>query len=394
MTVVQPNCHTFHPTLETVLMGPKLQSYMEPLNQSVTPLPFGLKKNKRLPIEQEKAAFNSYKDQLFQWKSPPLSYKPGTKGYILTCRLDVPCLANLLYLVGTSPALAPIELWMTREELETANQKLLTTLVSNQVTIKVFDDYIAQYTEYIGPLYKHRKANYHYKLLALVMTQFQHVILLDRDFYLLQKPEMALNSLIQSGANAAFWHDMVGISAQNPIWDLVGISPIAGYAQDSCFVYINKETAWRGLYLAAYMNQKQNVYYQLVHGDKDTFFIAFESLGINYTWAPYAPYLLCKSSQKTATDVRSHQPDLTGQPLGVHLGVFTCAQSKDPNFIKYLWTYDANKHYVKINKNGSRSVVPFEQGKDTSTVVPSEAYIGSFAKVISQDICLAELLLS
>ena len=341
-------------------------------------------------VVKEKLLLDKYKERLTKWKEPPLPYKAGTKGIVITCNLDVSCLANLLHLVKFHQTQLPIELWMARHELTPAHESLLRRLFGQRVIPKVFEEYDDIYVNATTPLIAREKRPFHYKLMAMAMSQFQEVMLFDRDFYLIQKPEQAFKTSQENGAGAMFWHDMTGVCPTNPIWKLVGAKPILGYSQDSCIVYLDKAVAWRGLYLAAYMNQKQSVFYRLLFGDKDTFFISFESLGLKYSWPPFAPYLLRSTDQKTESTVRSLHPDISGKPLGVHLGVLTCNTTLDPNFIKYLWTYDPNEYRVV---GWSRIVSPYVHKDDTSTIVPSKDYIGNFPDIISLCICTAQELL-
>ena len=142
--------------IEAVEDGTEIRGHFEPpITQDVYPVSFlsceSVKplKNK---LKREKEALNAFKAKLAQWNSPTFPYKPGTKGYVITCRLDTPCLSNLLYLVNSSKTLPPIELWMTKQELDLANHDMLLMLLSTYVTVKVFDEHVDQYNKLFGPL--------------------------------------------------------------------------------------------------------------------------------------------------------------------------------------------------------------------------------------------------
>jgi len=96
---------------------------------------------------------------------------------------------------------------------------------------------------------------------------------------------------------------------------MLGIQKHLGVAGESGLVIINKAVAWRGLYFVAYMNNKQNVFYRMVWGDKDTFFLAFDFMDLPYYFVPYAP----SSIGNNRYQFSFVQADPDGVPLFIHL---------------------------------------------------------------------------
>jgi len=192
--------------------------------------------------------------------------------------------------------------------------------------------------------------------MAIVASEFEKVIWIDSDAFLVQN----ISSFIRqaSKSSAIFWHDIWAIHEKNPVWGLLNrTKAIRGPSQESGIVFINKATSWRGLYTTAYMNQKQPMYYSLVWGDKDTFFLGYEAMNERYSFIPYSPLLIGKSeSQLKPTHQHGLQTkfigysfvqlDMNGRPLCVHLvsgkkfitpflkkgeRLFTLIRSFDPN---------------------------------------------------------------
>jgi len=187
------------------------------------------------------------------------------------------------------------------------------------------------------------------------------MIWVDSDAFLLQN----LTDIIkQTSTGTLFWHDIWSVHPENPIWQLMGIeNPVLGLSQESGVVYIDKEVGWRNLYLSAYMNQRQTMYYSMLWGDKDTFFLSFESTKTPYTFVPWPPFIAGKMGSELAADggYRSAskekfyaysfvQPDMIGRPCYVHLvtGKEFILPYLDQNkkIFSLIRTYDANRAHM------------------------------------------------
>ena len=135
--------------------------------------------------------------------------------------------------------------------------------------------------------------------------------------------------------------------------------PIRGVSQESGLMCINKSTSWKGLYVAARMNQQQRIYYSVLYGDKDTFFLSYEVLGEPYEFVPWSPFLVGKLADElfSPKELGDYQPkqflgysfihtDMKGRALCLHLvsgkkyvreflekdtKLFTSLRSYDPN---------------------------------------------------------------
>ena len=353
-------------------------------------------------VQVEHASFSRFKRSIIERDTAPFPFENGTKGIVVTCVLDELCLANLLLMVHTHKTKLPIELWLQKEYAQPCALAALQQKVGDRVTLRYFDDQMEEYAQATARISRSKRfANTQYKLMALAMSSFEKVLLVDQDSYLVQTPDQAMETCIKAAkdAGAVFWHDVYGICPENPVWQIVGVVEEQGYAQESGLVFIDKSVAWRGLYLAAYMNQRQLAYYNLLLGDKDTFFLSFESLGLKYKWVPYVPYILCTTADRdTAVGVSFLQPDVDGVPLAVHLvsGKPDAMNniSNGEQFFSHVWTYDPNSNKVgtvlRIVPNEATNNNPPYEG----VIEPSSKFIGNFPDVIAAQIREASSLLS
>lgn len=213
--------------------------------------------------------------------------------------------------------------------------------------------------------------------MALVGSQFAKVVLLDADAFLLEQASQIINS---SRTGTLFWHDIWSLHPHNPVWVLLGLTkPVEGLCQESGIVYIDKSTAWRGLYAAALMNQHQPMYYTVLWGDKDTFFLGYEAMNMSYTFVPYSPLLLGKMDLDD-TGIASRllisnvlyaprhfagysfvQLDMEGRAAFVHFvsGKATILKhvKKRSRLFTYVRSFDPNTHHIVSVGAGMYDVV-------------------------------------
>ena len=191
------------------------------------------------------------------------------------------------------------------------------TFHGKPLTIRFFDDFDKQYLDFFGKVEKFRHLHFYYlKVQAMVCSRFQRILFIDEDAFLLQDPLVVIESKLAQQTGTLFWHDMYGIHHDNLIWQVFDISPHDGLAGESGVVFMDKERTWHALYLAAFMNNKQSIFHRMVWGDKDTFFLACERLGIPYSFVPYAPYSIGYSRWSQISFLQS---DTNGVPFFIHI---------------------------------------------------------------------------
>ena len=228
--------------------------------------------------------------------------------------------------------------------------------------------------------------------MAIVGSEFDRILWVDSDAYMLRNFSY-ISSLTNTGT--LFWHDVHKTSYDNPIWRVCNITPIQFLAQESGLVYYQKSMRWRSLYVAAYMNQKQNIYYAMLWGDKDTFHLACAAMGEPYTFVPYGSFMVGKTTEELRQDLgislpageaRGYlfcQPDTEGRALFVHgkAKVDTYAREGKKLFSVVI-SYDGNTEHVEWSGE-LRYAVKNEGGKG-GTYHDSNVALGDYEKHFTQ----------
>lgn len=259
------------------------------------------------------------------------------------------------------------------------------------LSIRFFDDFDKQYFDFFGQVDEFRRKYYFYlKLQAMVCSKFQRVLLVDGDAFLLQDPRFIVDSKMAQQTGALFWHDIYAVHSENPIWKLMGVKPRQGLAQESGAVFINKEIAWEALYLAAYMNNKQSIFNRMLWGDKDTFFIACERMGVPYTFVPYPPYSV---GFTRLTQIAFLQSDPEGVPFLLHLVSGKKCFGKLLGIEKFrkVLIYNPDNAHLYVTRLGILFFVSRERG-GWSKYISAQAignvhmFIGKVYKAASQEL--------
>jgi len=162
----------------------------------------------------------------------------------------------------------PIEVWSKPGEL---TEDAVKALVSLDAIPRVFSD---------EALKSHR---YCLKPLAILRSSFQEVLYLDADNNCLLDPSYLFDLPEFVATGALFWPDFWTTAHDNPIWEIISKIPEDSPEQESGQMLINKEICWRPLQLCLYFNRESNIYYKLLHGDKDTFRFAWLALDFKFT---------------------------------------------------------------------------------------------------------------
>lgn len=163
----------------------------------------------------------------------------------------------------------PIQLWhLGRQEVDVSMQKLVAEL-----DVECVD--ASQLSEKL-PCRSLR--GWAIKPYAIVYSSFREVLLLDADNLPLVKPELLFEMEPFKETGAAFWPDYSRLAPGRQIWSLCGIPYRDEPEFESGQILVDKERCWRPLMLALWYNANADFYYQYIHGDKETFHMAFRKL--------------------------------------------------------------------------------------------------------------------
>jgi hypothetical protein len=177
----------------------------------------------------------------------------------------------------------PIEVWhMGPDEIGPPMRGLIEEL--NAEVVDAFAVARRQPVERLG--------GWELKPYALMHSRFSEVLLLDADNVPVKDPVFLFDCAEYRGTGALFWPDIVRIAPDNPIWEISGLGYRKAPSFESGQMVIDKAKCWRALCLTQWMNQHSEAFYRVLHGDKDTFLIAWLLLGQPHHLMRHRPKLL------------------------------------------------------------------------------------------------------
>lgn len=122
---------------------------------------------------------------------------------------------------------------------------------------------------------------------ALLHSSFEEVLLLDADNVPLHNPAALFSAEPYLNTGTVFWPDGEPLSAANPLWQILRLSPSLHPAFESGQIVLHKKKCWKELNLTVFLNEHSDFFYSYVHGDKDTFHLAWRLLDRPYTIMPF-----------------------------------------------------------------------------------------------------------
>jgi hypothetical protein len=182
------------------------------------------------------------------------------------------------------------------------------------------------------------------KAFALLASSFQNSMLIDADVVFLQSPEILFQSKTFLKHGALFFHDrsLFDHSENTMKWmnDLMSKSlseygkslrvfhKKTAHEMESGVVLINKKSNLPGLLASCFLNvgEVRDKVYQFVFGDKETFWIGFEMVGMDYHFNGHFPGNLGISSlEKDGRHILCARQilhlDETGSPFWINGGI-------------------------------------------------------------------------
>jgi hypothetical protein len=145
----------------------------------------------------------------------------------------------------------------------------------------------------IRELYPARILNgWELKPYAIIHSPFKEVLFLDADNVPVVKPDFLFETPEFQETGAIFWPDFNRLGPEREIWEICGVP----YADEPEFetgqIVIDKEKCWKELCLTMWYNEYSDFYYQYVHGDKETFHMAFRKMNKCFSMVPTSVYSL------------------------------------------------------------------------------------------------------
>jgi len=361
-------------------------------------------------LKRESPKLGAFVEKVNATRSPIFPFVKGSTAMITSCTLETMCVTNLIYMMEFIHPDLPLELWLERG---VGSKKLLNYLLSKyypRLRVRYLDDVEPQYVKYFGPVERQEAVPpFHYKLMSIIASQYQKLFWVDSDSFLLQN---VTGIIKKSRDGTLFWHDIWRIHEKNPVWKVLNMSkPVRGFSQESGILYIDKGRNWRQLYVAAYMNQKQPLYYSLFWGDKETFFLSFELLKKKYTFVPHAPFMLGKYGSDIGLGIKIPenrfddffgysfvQLDLDGRAFCVHLvsgkSFILRYLRQNKRLFTVLRPYDPNRSHMDRNGLKNKTFdVRLDSMPSKMPLMASEYALGPFEERFIYSYLEAERLL-
>ncbi|KAJ3012946.1 hypothetical protein HKX48_005996 [Thoreauomyces humboldtii] len=191
------------------------------------------------------------------------------------------------------------------------------------------------------------------KPFAMLASRFREVILIDADLLFLQKPEVMLDYPLYKDTGVLLFRDRT-LGAGSPtlsalMEELMEGLPmsayyhkegragrwLSGHEGESGVIVFDKHRNFHSLLMACKMNSGpyQRDLYSIIHGDKETYWMAQEMLDLPYSWAPGAggsigylePHPHDRDMVKICGQLYHPDPDL--QPLWANGGMVSNKRS-------------------------------------------------------------------
>ncbi|CAF3384620.1 unnamed protein product [Rotaria socialis] len=210
------------------------------------------------------SSVSPYPENKFSGRGIVSSTSSGLNG----CRRLLASLQLLRWLNCT----LPVEVYAYANELEMHEIRNLKAI--QNVTLHIIKDKVI--------LKNRKKSRFVIKPFSILQSSFEHVLWMDSDNIAVNNPEYLFDLPHYKNSTAIFWPDFWKTSGRNPIWRMMNIRcREEDYEQESGQLVINKRLAWKALNLALYLNSDNDII-KLIHGDKDTFRLAWRSINVSY----------------------------------------------------------------------------------------------------------------
>lgn len=125
------------------------------------------------------------------------------------------------------------------------------------------------------------------KSFSILYSSFEQVLYLDADNVPVLDPTFLFDTGPFRDTGAVFWPDYGQLTPDRSIWEICGVPYRDEPEFESGQMLIDKSRCWRALQLTLHMNEHSDFYYRHVHGDKETFHMAWRMLGQDYAMVPH-----------------------------------------------------------------------------------------------------------
>jgi hypothetical protein len=236
-------------------------------------------------------------------KAPPPPFEFAGRGIVI-CGGGVRYFTNAWVCVNVLRQLGcklPIQLWhLGANEMDARMRELIGPLGVECVDAR----------EVAKRFPVRRLGGWQSKPYAILHSPFREVLFLDADNVPVANPEFLFETEQYRETGAIFWPDYPSTSEEPGIvWKSCGLERPGATEFESGQIVVDKTRCWEPMRLALWFNEHSDFYYQHIHGDKETFHLAFHKLRRSYGFVPTPVHRL------TATMC---QHDFTGRRIFQH----------------------------------------------------------------------------
>ena len=120
------------------------------------------------------------------------------------------------------------------------------------------------------------------KPFAVIHSRFAEVLYLDADNVPVVNPEFLFQTPEYASTGAVFWPDYGRLDPARSIWAICEVPYRDEPEFESGEMVLDKRRSWKALRLAMHYNEYSDFYYRHIHGDKETFHMAWRRLSRPY----------------------------------------------------------------------------------------------------------------
>ena len=234
---------------------------------SLTEVPELLELNETTAFDRVQLAISQLPETARDWRGRGIVICAGGSRYF-------PCAWVCINMLRRQGCDLPVQVWhLDASEMNSAMRDLIEPLGATCVN--------AQEVRKIYPV--RTLHGWELKAFALLNCPFQEVLLLDADNVPVTDPEFLFETKEFAEAGAIFWPDFGRLAPSRSIWSLTGVPYRDEPEFESGQIALDKKRCFRALSLAMWFNEHSDFWYRYIHGDKETFHLAWHRLD-----APFA----------------------------------------------------------------------------------------------------------
>lgn len=123
-----------------------------------------------------------------------------------------------------------------------------------------------------------RLGGWELKAFAMAHSKWAEVLFLDADNVPVRNPESLFEEEPYRRTGAVFWPDYGHFEPTIRVWEMLGMRVPQQPEFESGQMLMDKNRHWRPLRLALWFNEHSDFFYRFLHGDKETFHLAWRKL--------------------------------------------------------------------------------------------------------------------